>query len=136
MAVSPAPPIRTGRRTHKTPSWPPRQRAWSIEEETAKPPHSRITCISNSETFIDPDPDSEVASLSKSDSDSDSYSDSVVALESDPEGEYLLKRIAHHKGLGRAKSRRSDWSKKLIRREVEHWREQVFARYTLISFHC
>ncbi|KAI9763522.1 MAG: hypothetical protein M1839_006442 [Geoglossum umbratile] len=75
-----------------------------------KGPNKRLLCTSpdtHHDTFTDPD--------------SDSPSD--IGPDSDPEGEYLRKRIDYQGSAGRAKPRRSDWTNGLVKREVEHWQE-------------
>ena len=127
MAAVPAIPIRAGRRPQNEPIRPPHRRTWSTKEGDGG--LLRVSSDPDRETVTDPDPDPDPASDTRSesesgleyDSDPDTHPD--VALDSDSEGELLRKRIAYHKGAGRAKSRRSDWSKKLVRRETEHWQE-------------
>jgi hypothetical protein len=43
----------------------------------------------------------------------------------DSEGKVLRERIAFHKGQGRAKSKRSDWSNSLVTREFKWWEQYV-----------
>ncbi|KAJ9634908.1 hypothetical protein H2199_008772 [Coniosporium tulheliwenetii] len=125
MAAAPVIPIRAGRRSQNKPSRPPHRRTWSAKEGDGR--LLRISSDPDRETVTDPDPDPASDTRSESESGSESYSNPDtnpdVALDSDSEGELLRERIAFHKGAGRAKSRRSDWSKKLVAREVEHWQD-------------
>ncbi|KAJ9644084.1 hypothetical protein H2199_003952 [Coniosporium tulheliwenetii] len=135
MAAAPAIPICAGQRSQNKPTRQPHKRTWSAKDGDGR--LLRISPDPDHETVTDPDPDpdpdsdpdpdpaSDTRSESESGSeyDSDPDPDRDVALDSDSEGELIRKRIAYHKGVGRAKSRRSDWSKSLIRRELEHWQD-------------
>ena len=58
-----------------------------------------------------------------SESDSDASATGGEYSELEAEAEDLRRRIAYHRGQGRAKSRRSPWSAKLINWEFERWTE-------------
>ena len=60
---------------------------------------------------------------SKSWMDSDCNMTPDNSEESSSEGERIRQRIAFHKGQGRAKSKRSEWSNTLVSREFQHWEE-------------
>ena len=58
-----------------------------------------------------------------SESDSDSPATGGEYSESETETEDLRRRIAYHRSQGRAKSRRTPWSDKLVNWEFQHWTE-------------
>lgn len=68
--------------------------------------------------FTHPPPPSPSSTI---DSDADFDNAESSDTESGSEGERLRQRILYHKNQGRSKSRRSDWSNKLVNREFEFW---------------
>jgi hypothetical protein len=74
---------------------------------------------SDSDSYSDPDTDVDIENTSESDTDEDSDGEAT----NESESKALLERVEFHKSEGRAKSRRSDWSTGLVRREIQFWEE-------------
>lgn len=83
----------------------------------------------------EPNIDSESDTQSRSIFSEDDPNSSATELEvDDSEVEDLRQSIVFHRSQGRARSRRSSWSNRLISREFEHWIELVKYIYVFSMF--